>query len=118
MGEPATPCLCGFRLARLYPPPEKSFVESERDEVRFAFDGDAVLFDTESDQIYAERISGLSPARTSKCRHSDEQGPFGQFLIKLAHVRRLYVRSDREATQKIELHTASQGGGGKELPVI
>jgi len=41
----------GTAAARLHPPPERAAV-TPQDEVRIAFDGDAVLFDAASDEIY------------------------------------------------------------------
>ena len=66
------------------------------DEVRFAFDGDAVVFSADSDRIYKEH--GLEKFLEHETRNAEvpmERGPFGKtFLPKLAELRKCFMRPD------------------------
>ena len=55
------------------------------EEIRIAFDGDAVVFSDESEQIY--QAKGLSAFEENEAIHADtplSKGPFAKFLIKLS----------------------------------
>jgi 5'-nucleotidase len=96
----------GTAAARLQLPPEETS-EVPSDEVRFAFDGDAVLFDAESDQIYADL--GLDAFLLHESQNAEvpmKRGPFGQFLHKLAILRKQVVRQDGSSRVRIALVTA------------
>jgi 5'-nucleotidase len=73
----------GFPSARVYP---QSFVDADRhpDEVRIAFDGDAVLFSDEAERVY--KSAGL-PAfvahETANARRPLPPGPFKPLLAAL-----------------------------------
>jgi len=97
----------GTAAARLGPPPPAAG-EVPDDEVRIAFDGDAVLFSPDSDLIYREfglerfleheRANALVPM---------SQGPFGRrFLPKLAELRRHFMRPDGTSRVRIAIVTA------------
>jgi 5'-nucleotidase len=81
----------GIAAARLGSPPQQHTSDNE-DEVRIAFDGDAVVFSPESDQIYNEQ--GLK-AFLDHERHNATTpmagGPFGNFLKKLSVLRTIYM---------------------------
>jgi len=77
------------------------------DEVRIAFDGDAVVFSAESDEIY--KAQGLEAFR----RHEQENalkpmegGPFGEFLKKLSILRAIYLGDDGVSKVRIGIVTA------------
>lgn len=57
---------------------------NERDDVRLAFDGDAVLFDDASERVYQERgIEAFQDSETAKAREPLGGGPFKEFLAAL-----------------------------------
>lgn len=57
---------------------------SERDDVRLAFDGDAVLFDDTSERVYQEQgIEAFQSRESSKAREPLGGGPFKRFLAAL-----------------------------------
>lgn len=76
----------GVPAALIMPPPEATLVE-EASEVRIAFDGDAVLFDSESQRIFDQE--GIDAFHAYEEAHADEPmspGPFRSFLEGLARV--------------------------------
>lgn len=83
--------------------PQKSFAEvqsrhglnnltdfpGKRETIRIAFDGDAVLFTDESEQIY--QASGLNAFEANEAKMAGtplEEGPFAQFLKKLSDLQK------------------------------
>jgi 5'-nucleotidase len=96
----------GTAAAKLHPPPERA-AAAPTDEVRFAFDGDAVLFDAESDEVY--KASGLEAFLAHERANAHvpmKRGPFGQFLRKLAGIRRQVMRNDGSSRVRLALVTA------------
>jgi 5'-nucleotidase len=76
----------GVPAALIMPPPPGT-AELDTSEVRIAFDGDAVLFDADSQRIYDEH--GLEAFHSHEERHADvalSPGPFRPFLDGLARV--------------------------------
>lgn len=72
------------------------------DEVRIAFDGDAVVFSAESDEIY--KTSGLEAFRKHEQENATnpmEGGPLGAFLKKLSILRQIYL--DDEGVSKVRI---------------
>jgi 5'-nucleotidase len=96
----------GAAAARLGIAP-KEREEIREDEVRIAFDGDAVVFSSESDEIYEER--GL-PAFLDHERENATKpmagGPFGNFLKKLSILRDVYMNGDGVSKVRIAIVTA------------
>ncbi|WP_298354677.1 5'-nucleotidase [Rhodoblastus sp.] len=78
------------------------------DEVRFAFDGDAVVFSAESDRIYKEQ--GLEKFLEHEVRNAKipmAPGPFGKsFLPKLAELRKRFLRPDGTSRIRTAIVTA------------
>jgi 5'-nucleotidase len=97
----------GTAAARLGARPDVVF-DVPSDEVRFAFDGDAVVFGDASDQIYAER--GLDRYLEHERQNANvpmKRGPFGQtFLPKLSRLRALFMKSDGTSRVRIAIVTA------------
>ncbi len=65
-------------------PPEYK-CETDDEQVRIAFDGDAVLFDESSELVYKEK--GIEAFHKNETQEQDtpmKEGPFAAFLIKLA----------------------------------
>lgn len=71
--------------ARLYAPP--SGYEPPQDQVRIAFDADAVLFDDSSEQLYrSQGLDGFHANENSSRSQPMLDGPFAKFIKKLALV--------------------------------
>jgi 5'-nucleotidase len=66
----------GFPAARVFPQSVKAS-ESHPDEIRIAFDGDAVLFSDESEQLY--QTAGLSAFQQHEADHAARPLPGGPF---------------------------------------
>jgi 5'-nucleotidase len=81
--------------------------EVDADEVRFAFDGDAVVFSAESDQIYTSM--GLQAFFEHERKNAEQPmtaGPFGNFLKKLSILRQIYLKTDGVSKVRIAIVTA------------
>ena len=92
--------------ATLLEPPSSQIAIAE-DEVRIALDGDSVIFDPESDEIY--KAHGLEAFLKHESDHGSvplERGPFARFLARLAIVRAKVMRSDGSSRVRIGLFTA------------
>lgn len=108
----------GIASAQLYAPPE-SF-NPDADEIRIAFDGDAVLFSEDSEIIYKQQ--GLDAFLEHEKVFADlplPEGPFGRVLKTLSKIKSLseekYVRialvtaRDRPAHERVILTLRSWG---------
>jgi len=76
----------GIAAAIIYDPPEH--FNSENDEIRIAFDADAVLFSDESEQIYKEY--GLEAFIKNEKLNAEKplpEGPFGKLLKTLSFIK-------------------------------
>ena len=65
------------------------------DQIRIAFDGDAVLFSAESEKIY--QTSGVEAFTEHEKVYADQpmaRGPFANFLSSLSHIQDLFKGSD------------------------
>jgi 5'-nucleotidase len=97
----------GTAAARLGARPEV-VGEAPFDEVRFAFDGDAVVFSDASDKIYLEH--GLERFLAHERENADipmKRGPFGKtFLPKLSKLRTLFMKPDGISRVRIVIVTA------------
>ncbi|GAB2888412.1 5'-nucleotidase [Uliginosibacterium flavum] len=79
----------GLAAATLYAPPDVSAAPHEQ--IRIAFDGDAVLFSPESEYIYKEQ--GLDAFQAHEQTHrleSMKEGPFAKLLILLARLQQQF----------------------------
>jgi 5'-nucleotidase len=84
----------GVAAARLGSPPQQH-ANNHEDEVRIAFDGDAVVFSPESDQIYKEKgLKAFLEHEQQNARTPMAGGPFGNFLKKLSILRSIYMNED------------------------
>ncbi len=76
----------GVPAALIMTPPQEA-LDEDLSEVRIAFDGDAVLFDAESQRLFDEE--GLEAFHAYESRHADRAmapGPFRPFLDGLARI--------------------------------
>ena len=70
-------------------------VNEDIDQIRIAFDGDAVLFGAESERIF--RHDGIEAFQTHEREHADDplsKGPFANFLMTLSNLQAMFP--DRE----------------------
>lgn len=97
----------GVAAARLAPPPS-SVADDPADEVRLAFDGDAVVFSEELDEIYKnEGLEAFLKHESDNATVPMERGPFGKtFLPKLARLRQRFMREDGMSRVRIAIVTA------------
>jgi 5'-nucleotidase len=96
----------GAAAARLGVTP-KDRAEIPAGEVRVAFDGDAVVFDAESDIIYKERgLDAFLAHETANASNPMARGPFGNFLHKLSALRRVFLSEENVSKVRIALVTA------------
>ncbi|MDF1566405.1 MAG: 5'-nucleotidase [Spirochaetaceae bacterium] len=108
----------GIAAAQLYAPPEA--FNPEADEIRIAFDGDAVLFSEESEIIYKQQ--GLDAFLEHEKIFADlplPEGPFGRVLKTLSRIKSLSAEPlvrialvtarDRPAHERVILTLRSWG---------
>lgn len=96
----------GAAAARLGLGP-KDRAETSTGEVRFAFDGDAVVFGAESDIIYKEQgLAAFLAHETANANNPMARGPFGNFLHKLSALRRVFLDEGNVSKVRIALVTA------------
>lgn len=73
----------GFAAALIQEPPE-GFLP-DKDVIRLAFDGDAVIFSDEAERIYKERgLEAFAEHERQQARHVLPEGPFGRLLKTLS----------------------------------
>lgn len=71
----------GFAAATLLP---STRAQTDTDEVRFAFDGDAVLFSDEAERVYQEQgLAAFAASEKAAARRPLSGGPFKNFLLAL-----------------------------------
>lgn len=81
----------GGTAARLGSPPPQQANDRE-DEVRIAFDGDAVVFSPDSDQVYKEKgLEAFLGHEKQNATNPMSGGPFANFLKKLSILRTIYM---------------------------
>ncbi|NFV81410.1 5'-nucleotidase [Magnetospirillum aberrantis] len=96
----------GTASAKLGAPPAHHS-EDPADEVRIAFDGDAVVFSPESDQIYATQgLQAFLAHERQNAQVPMKSGPFGNFLNKLAVLRERFMRPNGTSRVRIAIVTA------------
>jgi 5'-nucleotidase len=92
--------------ARLGSPPS-GLTEVPPDEVRFAFDGDAVVFSAESDGIYKDQgLDAFLKHEQERAEEPMSAGPFYKFVHKLSLVRQKLMRPDGSSRVRIAIVTA------------
>ena len=87
----------GFPAARVFPESVKAS-ESHPQEIRIAFDGDAVLFSDESERVF--QVGGLQAFQDHEAEHAGRPLPPGPFKPLLEALHRLQ-REDDKAQVKI-----------------
>ncbi|WP_374393437.1 5'-nucleotidase [Tabrizicola sp.] len=93
--------------AKLGMPPSEGCALVDEDEVRIAFDGDAVLFSAESDLVYKEKgLEGFLQHEVENAMNPMLGGPFGEFLKKLSMLRTIHLNGRGVSKVRICLVTA------------
>lgn len=106
-GDVKTAVSAGTAAARLVTPPESEINDDLEDEVRIAFDGDAVVFSAESDQVYKEQgLQAFFEHERKNARKPMEVGPFGNFLKKLSKLREVHLYEPEVSKVRIGIVTA------------
>jgi 5'-nucleotidase len=73
----------GYAAATIFP----SIFRNETDELRIAFDGDAVLFSDEAERVYqAKGLAAFAKSETDAARRPLSGGPFKEFLAGLHRI--------------------------------
>ena len=89
---------------------------SPADQIRIAFDGDAVLFSAESERIYQrEGLDAFAEHERSKADEPMEKGPFANFLMTIAHIQAQF--SDRESVPIRTALVTSRGAPAHERAI-
>ena len=86
----------GMAAGIIMPGPPHEDPDAGLDQIRIAFDGDAVLFSAESEKIYQEQ--GLSAFTENEKRKADiplQKGPFANFLTTIAHIQHSFEKAER-----------------------
>jgi 5'-nucleotidase len=86
----------GVAAGLLYNPPEN--FESEMNQLRIAFDGDAVIFSDESENIYQTKgLEGFIEHETQNVNNPLPEGSFAPFLKLISK-----IQKDRENTSELD----------------
>jgi 5'-nucleotidase len=86
----------GVAAGLLYNPPEN--FESEMNQLRIAFDGDAVIFSDESEKIYQTKgLEGFIEHETQNVNDPLPEGPFAPFLKLISK-----IQKDRENISELD----------------
>ena len=84
----------GVASARLYQKPQNSLVAPQQ--IRIAFDGDAVIFSDESEQIYQARgIEAFEQHERENALKPLPEGPFARLLKALSFIQKNFSGTDR-----------------------
>lgn len=93
--------------AKLGPKPTSSNEQELADEVRIAFDGDAVVFSDESDLVFKNKgLKAFIEHETLNAQKPMGEGPFGNFLKKLSKLRAIYMNDNGVSKVRIGIVTA------------
>ncbi|MBK5932192.1 5'-nucleotidase [Halochromatium salexigens] len=80
----------GCAAATILPAPARAAAEDD-EELRIAFDGDAVLFSDESERIFrAEGLAAFTANEVAAARQPLSDGPFKGFLVALRRIQALF----------------------------
>lgn len=97
----------GTAAARLVAPPNADEADGLDDEVRIAFDGDAVVFSPESDLVYKEHgLKAFFKHEQENAKKPMQAGPFGNFLKKLSKLREAHLYAPGVSKVRIGIVTA------------
>jgi 5'-nucleotidase len=86
----------GVAAALLYQKPDNAL--DELDQIRIAFDGDAVIFSDESERIFQEQgIEAFEKHESENARRPLPDGPFARLLKALSFIQQNFKNADGRA---------------------
>lgn len=81
----------GCAAATILPAPARRAAAADDEELRLAFDGDAVLFSDESERIFrAEGLAAFTANEVAAAQQPLSDGPFKGFLVALQRIQALF----------------------------
>ncbi len=81
----------GCGAATILPLQRRPVTSGEREQLRIAFDGDAVLFSDEAEQVYRRHgLTVFNAAETAAAHQPLQGGPFKDFLVALHQIQSLF----------------------------
>ncbi|CAN7205003.1 5'-nucleotidase [Ochrobactrum sp. CDB2] len=93
-----------------------TILDDEPGEVRIAFDGDAVLFSPESDEIYKQHgLEAFLKHETQKATEPMSGGPLGSFLKKLSLLRLIHLDQNQISKVRLSIVTARNAPAHKRV---
>lgn len=96
----------GAAAAKLGTAPEAR-QEDPGDEVRIAFDGDAVVFSAESDELFKkDGLQAFLKHERENAKTPMSGGPFGKFVRKLSILRQIFMNNQGVSRVRIAIVTA------------
>ena len=85
----------GFAAAKILPTTDKDIYTTLGDQVRIAFDGDAVLFDEESELIYKKHgLDAFLKHEINNRNNPLKKGPFAKFLLTISEFQKYFNEND------------------------
>jgi 5'-nucleotidase len=91
----------GIAAGLLYAPPEH--VENDLEQLRIAFDGDAVIFSDESEKIYQEQgMEAFIAHERANAEKPLPEGPFAPFLRAIAKIQRDHKEAEKAGVPPIQ----------------
>ncbi|MDE2429934.1 MAG: 5'-nucleotidase [Burkholderiales bacterium] len=85
----------GVASALLYPIPENA---ADLEQIRIAFDGDAVIFSDESERIYQEQgVEAFEQHERENAKKPLPEGPFARLLVALSYLQNNFKTTDGRA---------------------
>ncbi|EEE36182.1 cytosolic 5'-nucleotidase 1A [Rhodobacteraceae bacterium KLH11] len=97
----------GAAAARLGAKPASVVEDGDPQEVRVAFDGDAVVFSPASDMVFKEQgLGAFFEHEKTNAQNPMDSGPFGNFLRKLSRLREVHLNDEGVSKVRIAIVTA------------
>ncbi len=85
----------GIAAGKILTGPAHADRRKKIDQIRIAFDGDAVLFSAESEKIYQQKgIAAFTEYEKSNADTPMQKGPFANFLASLSHIQQLFKNQE------------------------
>jgi 5'-nucleotidase len=95
--------------------PKRAY-DDDIEEVRIAFDGDAVLFSAESDQVYKDRgLEAFIEHEVTQAKNPMSDGPLGEFLKKLSLLREIHLNDKQVSKVRTSIVTARNAPAHKRV---
>ena len=104
----------GFAAGRIYTDPILNYDPKHQiDQIRIAFDGDAVLFSDDSEKIYQQKgLSAFVQNEKENARNNLNKGPFAQFLKPFLICRKILMKQIHRFVQhwlRLVMHLLTNG---------